>query len=452
MLSSINFSATSRKSLNPFSIKQIMERPILQLALDLVELKRALEIAQEAIEGGVDWLEAGTPLIKSEGMNAVRELKKTFRDHKIVADMKTIDTGAVEVEMAAKSGADIVIILALSNDATIAEAIRAGRKYGCAIMADLINHPDPVKRAKELEEMGVDYLNVHVGIDQQMLGIDPMEVLKNVVGSVNIPIATAGGLDAERASFCVSLGAKIVIVGSNIVKSRNVVESAKKVREAIDRKSGVYVKKSMEEETRELLMRVSTPNVSDAMHRAKAMRGIYPLVRGKKVVGKAVTVSTMDGDWAKPVEAINVAAEGDVIVIKCSGDTAAVWGELATRSCLNRKIAGVIIDGAVRDVDDIRALGFPLFARREVPNAGEPKGFGEINVRIICGGVEVNPGDWIVADDNGVMVIPKQRAYEIARRALEVKKAEDRIRAEIEEKGRTLADVVELYKWEKVRQ
>ena len=432
-----------------------MERPILQVALDLLELKRAIEIAGEAIEGGADWLEAGAPLIKSEGMNAIRELKKHYRGHKVLADMKTIDTGAIEVEMAAKSGADIVIILALSDDDTIAEAIRAARKYGCEVMADLINVPDPASRAKEVEELGVDYLNVHVGIDQQMKGLDPLEVLKDVVDSVSIPVAAAGGLDAERAAACVSMGASIVIVGSNIVKSRNVTESARKVREAIDRaaeKGGVEVRrKSLDEEIRELLMRVSTPNVSDAMHRAKAMDGVYPLVRGKKIVGKAVTVSTMDGDWAKPVEAINVAGEGDVLVIKVSGDTAAVWGELATRSCINRKIAGVIIDGAVRDVDDIRELGFPLFARKEVPNAGEPKGFGEINVKVICGGVEVNPGDWIIADDNGVMVIPKRRAYEIARRAMEVKKSEDRIRGEIEEKGRTLADVVELYKWEKVQ-
>ncbi|MEM4292185.1 MAG: HisA/HisF-related TIM barrel protein, partial [Archaeoglobaceae archaeon] len=348
-------------------------------------------------------------------------------------------------------GADVAIILALSNDATIAEAIRAGRKYGCEIMVDLINHPKPIERAKELEAMGVDYVNVHVGIDQQMIGMDPIEVLKEIVQSVNVPVATAGGLDAERAAVCVSLGAKIVIVGSNIVKSRNVTDSARRIREAIDAKAGSFVKKNVDDEIRELLMKVSTPNVSDAMHRAKAMQDIYPLVRGKKVVGKAVTVSTMDGDWAKTVEAINVAGEGDVLVMKCSGDTTAVWGELATRSCLNRKIAGVIIDGAVRDVDDIRALGFPVFAKREVPNAGEPKGFGEINVRIFCGGIEVNPGDWIIADDNGVMVIPKQRAYEIAKRAFEVKKAEDRIRAEIEEKGRTLADVIELYKWEKVR-
>jgi 3-hexulose-6-phosphate synthase/6-phospho-3-hexuloisomerase len=432
-----------------------MVKPILQVALDLLELKRAVEIAGEAIEGGADWLEAGTPLIKSEGMEAIRTLKKTYKGYKILADMKTIDTGAVEVEMAAKSGADVVMILALSDNSTIAEAIRAARKYGCEVMVDLINTPNPVERAKELEEIGVDYINVHVGIDQQMVGMDPLDVLKEVAESVTIPVAAAGGLDAERAAACVSMGAKIVIVGSNIVKSRNVTESARKVRQAIDgaAKGGrIEVKRrNIGEEIRELLMKVSTPNISDAMHRARAMRDVYPLVRGKKIVGKAVTVSTMDGDWAKTVEAINVAGKGDVIVIKCSGDTAAVWGELATRSCLNKGISGVIIDGAVRDVDDIRELGYPLFARREVPNAGEPKGFGEINVKIICGGVEVNPGDWIVADDNGVMVIPKQRAYEIARRALEVKKAEDRIRGEIEEKGRTLADVVELYKWEKVQ-
>ncbi|AIY89307.1 3-hexulose-6-phosphate synthase [Geoglobus acetivorans] len=432
-----------------------MDKPILQVALDLVELKRAVEIAGEALEGGADWLEVGTPLIKSEGMDSIREIKKRFRV-KTLADMKTIDTGNVEVEMAAKSGADIVIILALSDNSTIQEAIRAARKYGSEIMVDMINVPDPVERAKELEELGVDYINVHVGIDQQMKGMDPLEILSSVANEVSIPVAAAGGLDAEKAANCVSLGASIVIVGSNITKSRNVVESARKVRAAVDNawKSGKKVelrKRELDEEIRKILMRVSTPNISDAMHRARAMRDVHPVVRGKKIVGKAVTVSAFDGDWAKPVEAIDVAGKGDVIVIKVSGDNAAVWGELATRSCINKGIEGVIIDGAVRDVDDIRELGYPIFAKREVPNAGEPKGFGEINVKVECGGIEVNPGDWIVADDNGVMVIPKERAYEIARRALEVKKHEERIRGEIEDKGRTLAEIVELYKWEKVQ-
>ncbi|AEA47682.1 bifunctional hexulose-6-phosphate synthase/ribonuclease regulator [Archaeoglobus veneficus] len=430
-----------------------MDKPVLQVALDLLELKRAVEIAGEALEGGADWIEVGTPLIKSEGMNAIREIKRSY-GCTVVADMKTVDVGSVEVEMAAKSGADIVVVLALSSDSTIGEALRAARKYGCKLMVDLINHPNPLERAKEVEEFA-DYINVHVGIDQQMLGFDPVEIMEKIVREVNVPVAVAGGLDAEKAAFCVSKGASIVIVGSNVIKSRDVRSAARKVREAIDAafRGGKFEieRRTLEEETRKILLEVSTPNISDAMHRSPAMRDIYPIVRGKKIVGKAVTVLTMDGDWAKPVEAIDAAGKGDVIVIKCSGDTTAVWGELATRSCLNKGIEGVVIDGAVRDVDDIRALGYPVFAKREVPNAGEPKGFGEINVRIVCGGIEVNPGDWIVADDNGVMVIPEQRAYEIARRALEVKKHEERVRAEIEEKGRTLAEVVELYKWEKVR-
>jgi 3-hexulose-6-phosphate synthase/6-phospho-3-hexuloisomerase len=285
-----------------------------------------------------------------------------------------------------------------------------------------------------------------------MVGYDPIDVLKHVLREVNTPVAVAGGLDAERAALCASLGAEIIIVGSNIVKSGNVTESARKIRRAID---GIPLektkRKSRDEEIRETLMQVSTPNISDAMHRAHAMKDIHPLVRGKKIVGRAVTVNTMDGDWAKTVEAIDIAGKGDVIVIKCSGDSEAVWGELATRSCINKGIEGVVIDGAVRDVDDIRKLAFPVFAKREVPNAGESKGFGELNVKISCGGIEVNPGDWIVADDNGVMVLPRQQAYEIAKRALEVKKHEERLRTEIVERGRTLADIVELYKWEKVR-
>lgn len=424
--------------------------PKLQVALDLVELKRAVEIAKE-VEEFVDFIEVGTPLIKSEGMNSIRVISKNFASHKIVADMKTIDTGALEVEMCAKSGADIVIILALSDNSTIEEAVRSAKKYGCEIMADLINHPNPVERAKELEDLGVDYVNVHVGIDVQMLGQDPIKVLKDVVESVNVPVAVAGGLNPEKASLCASLGADIIIVGGNIIRTKNPKESAKRFREAIDFAKHVELpKKSLDEEIREILMQVTTPNVSDAMHRAKAMENIYPIVKGKKVVGKAVTVFTLDGDWAKPVEAIDLAKEGDVIVIKCSGDSSAIWGELATRSCINKRIAGVVIDGAVRDVDDIIKLGFPIFAKKVVPNAGEPKGFGEINVKIVCGGVEVNPGDWIIADDNGVMVIPKKRVYEIARRALEVKKNEDRVRAEIVS-GKTLADVIELYKWEKLK-
>ncbi|WP_174591137.1 3-hexulose-6-phosphate synthase [Methanocella conradii] len=426
-------------------------RPILQVALDEVELERAMAIASEAVAGGADYIEAGTPLIKSEGMNAVRTLRENFRDHVIVADMKTMDTGAIEVEMAIKSGAGIVSILGACDDSTVEDAVRSARKYGGKLMADLINVGDAVSRAVRLQELGVDIICVHVGVDQQMVGKDPLDTLKEVRVAVSIKVAVAGGLDAESAARAVSLGADIVIVGGNIIRARDVTASARRVRESIDAAGKQYIvseKKSRDEEIRELFLQVSTPNISDAMHRAPAMRDIKPLYEGIKMVGRAVTVQNFPGDWAKPVEASDVAQKGEVIVIYNGSNYIAPWGELASRGCQQKGIAGVVIDGAIRDVDDIRRIRFPAFASASVPNAGDPKGMGEINVEITCGGLKVRPGDWIIGDDNGVMVVPAERAYEVARRALEVKKSEDRVRAEIE-RGKTLAQVMDLYKWEK---
>ena len=395
----------------------------------------------------MDWIEAGTPLIKSEGMNAVRQLKAAFPDRVILADMKTIDTGAMEIEMAAKAGADIVILLGSADDSTIMDAVRAARKYGVKLMADLISADDPANRAVQLADMGIDYINIHSGIDQQMTGNDPVKHLKKF--KVNVPVAVAGGLDAKSAAKAVVSGARIVIVGGNIVRSSNVTAAAKAIRRSID-VPGITEEKetSIDEMTIELLKRVSTPNISDAMHRKGAMKNIHSICPGTKAVGRAVTVATFEGDWAKTVEAIDIAKEGDVIVIYNGSPHVAPWGELATLSCINRKIAGVVIDGAVRDVDDIRRLNFPVFAVSIVPNAGEPKGFGEINAEIKCGGETVKPGDYIVGDDNGVVVVPKERGYEIARRAVEVEKNESRIRDEII-KGKTLSMVLSLEKWEK---
>ena len=426
-----------------------MTRPILQVALDLLELPRAVQIGGEAVRGGADWIEAGTPLIKSEGMEAVRVLASRFPDNPIVADMKIADTGALEVEMAAKAGAKIVCILADADDTVIAEAVRTATRFGVRLMADLINVTRPVERARELESLGVHIINAHVGIDQQMIGKSSLELLSMLKDAVGIPVAVAGGLNSVTAAQAVESGANIIIVGGTITHSADVEQSARKVREAIDRpEHHVIVTESREDQIRTILTGVSTPNISDAMHRQGAMSGVWSICGDVKMVGPAVTVQSFAGDWAKPVEAIDVARKGEVLVINNEGATGiAPWGELATLSCIQQGLSGVVIDGSVRDVDDIRKMKFPVFARAIVPNAGDPKGFGEINTGIRCGGQEVRPGDWIVGDESGVVVIPKERAYEIARRALEVRKNEERIREEIR-RGSTLSRVADLVKWE----
>ena len=426
-------------------------KPVLQLALDFVDLKRAVKCAQAGVAGGVDWLEVGTPLIKSEGLEAVRELRRQFPHMTLVADMKIMDAGRIEVESAAKAGANIIDVLGAASDATIRECVQAGKNYGAKIVADLIAVNDPVSRGQEIEEFGADYVTVHCSIDEQMEGKDPFEALRKLAQAVSLPVGVAGGINSETAASALEAGASIVIVGGAITKAIDPKEAAGVIKKAMEKRIAVptrLFKRGSEAEIRTILEQVSAANLSDALHRGGVLEGIRPLFKGVRMVGPAVTVRTYPGDWAKPVEAIEVAERGDVIVIDAGGVGPALWGELATHSAIQKGVAGVVIDGAIRDTFDIVQLGFPAFARLIMPNAGEPKGFGEIGVPITVGNRRIENGDWILGDDDGVVVLPKTVAAEYANRGMDVLEKENRIREEIKE-GSTLSEVTELLRWEK---
>jgi len=441
--------------------------PPIQIALDLIDLPRAIDIAEEAVRGILSetddiskaWVEAGTPLVKSEGMNAIRELRKKFPGHTICADMKVMDAGATEVEIAAKAGANVVFILGCAPDTCISEAILAGKKYGVKIAADLISTREPAKRAAELEEMGVDIVNIHVGLDQQVLGFKPVDLVRDVSKAISakVLISAAGGLNSETAVEAYEAGADIIIVGGALYKATNPEKSAKKIVQSLKSGKPIETKEFLKYDAEHLVdafMKISTANISDAMHRTGELRGLKPVWEGKpgelKFAGPAVTVRTYNGDWSAPVQAIDHAKPGDVLVIDACEGEIAVWGELATNSCRSKGVVGVVIDGAVRDIDDIREMKFPLFARHFTPTAGEPKGFGEINAPIEVCGRKVEPGDWIIGDECGVVVVPGNIAMEMANRAIDVNEKENRVREEIQ-RGSTLGKTTYLDKWDVVK-
>jgi len=425
--------------------------PHLQLALDFVDLHRALGVAREAVRGGVDWLEVGTPLLKAEGLEAVRTLRAEFAGLTIVCDTKTMDAGRVEMESAAKAGANLATVLGAAPDATVRECIEAGRNYGIRVAVDLVNVPDPVARARQAAEWGAALVGVHCPIDRQMEGEDPFDVLRAVAGAVEIPVSVAGGIHSETAARAVAAGASVVVVGGAICKASDAEEAARQIRRVMDTGVGEeteFFKRGGATELRELLAKPSVPNISDGYHHLPVLAGLRPVVEGAHMVGRAVTVRTYPGDWAKPVEAIDHAEEGDVIVIDAGGVPPALWGELATHSAVQRKLAGVVVFGAIRDTPEIKRLKFPAFARHVTAQAGEPKGFGEIGVPLHVAGVLVEPGDWIVGDDDGVVVLSRAKAVEIANRAMDRLEMENRVRKEIRA-GSTLGQVMDLYKWEK---
>ncbi len=430
-----------------------LTEPTLQVALDFINLSQALRCAAQAYAGGARWLEAGTPLLKAEGLDAVRRLRDEFPDCVIIADMKIMDAGRVEVEMAAQAGADVVAVLAAASDSTIAECVEAGQRYDALIVVDLIEVAEPARRAAEVQALGASLVDVHCPIDRQMRGEDPFDVLREVAAAVDIPLAVAGGINSETAPLAVEAGAMVVIVGGAVTKAPDSTEATRTILDAL--RSGHAIatethKRGGEEDVREMLSKATAANISDAMHRRGLLPGIHPIAPGLRCVGPAFTVWTYPGDWAKSVEAIDHAQPGDVLVIDVRGEGPAVWGEEATKSCLSRKLAGVVIHGASRDTREIRELGFPLFSTLVCPNAGDPKGMGMIGVTLKIGETTVRPGDWVIADDDGVVVVPGERAVEIANRAAVVVERESREKAEIDA-GSTLAEVSELERWEQHR-
>ncbi len=217
---------------------------VLQVAFDLVDAVDAVALAAELRRelGPVFIAEAGTPLVKAEGLRSVGLLAAAVKPGPVVADLKTADTGALEAGLAAEAGAWGVTVLALAPDETIEDAVREARRRNIAVIADLIGVRDPVARAEQLASLGVDIVEVHVGIDaQKRLGLtaaDMSGIVKRVAERFPGPVAVAGGLRRETAPSMVEAGASIIVVGGAITRAEDPVAAAKAILEAIRRPRG----------------------------------------------------------------------------------------------------------------------------------------------------------------------------------------------------------------------
>ncbi len=201
----------------------------LQLALDALTFTDALAMAT-LVRDAVDIVEAGTPLIKRYGIDAVTQLRAAAPGKLIVADMKAMDAGALEAAMAFDAGADLMTVLACASDATIAAAVAAANARGKQIVADLIGVADKPMRARQLAAMGVHMIGVHAGVDDQARGADPLADLAAVQAAVGTPIAVAGGISTRTISAVRALGPAIVIVGSAITAAADPHAAALELR------------------------------------------------------------------------------------------------------------------------------------------------------------------------------------------------------------------------------
>jgi 3-hexulose-6-phosphate synthase len=208
-------------------------KPIVQISLDITDIDEALETAAMAMRAGVDWLEAGTPLILAEGLHGVKKLREAFPGTPIVADLKTMDGGYLEAEMMAKAGATHVVVMARAHAETIKCVVKAGLDYKVKVMGDNLGCPNMVEAAQWLEALGCDYVIHHIGYDERR-GIasqglrmpSPLDHLKEVVQAVKIPVQAVGGLSLEQAIQCPAYGAPLVVLGAPLTIDADAFKTA----------------------------------------------------------------------------------------------------------------------------------------------------------------------------------------------------------------------------------
>ena len=210
-------------------------RPIVQISLDLTTIGEALEHARKAVRAGVDWLEAGTPLLLGEGLHAVQALRREFPNHPVVADLKTMDGGYLEAEMMAKAGATHVVVMARAHPATLKVVVQAGRDYGIKVMGDDLGCEDKPAAARMMQELGVDYIVHHVGYDERRdpaviaahggAPPSPLDELAAVVKAVSIPVQAVGGLSVEQVMQLPKYGVYHLVLGAPLTVDANAFKS-----------------------------------------------------------------------------------------------------------------------------------------------------------------------------------------------------------------------------------
>ena len=214
-----------------------IEPPVIQLAIDLATVDEALRLAEIGVKAGVDWLEAGTPLIIRRGADAIGAIARAFPEKPVLADYKTMDSGGRNVHLTAEQGGKLMTVCAGACDETIAAAVAASKETGVLVVVDTIGVRDQVGRARQVERLGADSVYLHYGADQRRADAsrDSTQWIHSVGEAVRVPLG-AGTFGIEDGVRAAAWGADVLVIGHPLISGPDPLSALReyctRVREA----------------------------------------------------------------------------------------------------------------------------------------------------------------------------------------------------------------------------
>jgi 3-hexulose-6-phosphate synthase len=208
--------------------------PVIQIAIDLPSVDDALRLAEIGVKAGVDWLEAGTPLIVRRGADAIGAIARAFPNYPVLADYKTMDSGGRNVHLTAEQGGKIMTVCAGACDETILAAVAASKETGVMVIVDTIGVRDQVGRAREVERLGAHSVYLHYGADQRRADAsrDSTQWLQAVGAAVRVPVG-AGTFGIEDGVRAAELGAEIIVIGHPLISGPDPLSALKEYCEKV---------------------------------------------------------------------------------------------------------------------------------------------------------------------------------------------------------------------------
>jgi 3-hexulose-6-phosphate synthase/6-phospho-3-hexuloisomerase len=406
----------------------------LQVSLDFLHLENALFCAEQSIAGGAELLEVGNCLIKNAGLQCIRILKEKFPPIPLVADLKMLTPETQEMKASADAGANGITISGAISESNWGKCLAQAQERNLKVFLDFRDIPVSVMKLQLPLVASTDCVVLNLAQESDVFGI-----LQEIAFRYAKPIAATGITDLANLQEAMSLGLGTGIVQYQEEDTQNFKEATHRIHEAFLQIQQAAASQGSPREYSEQVLRRKLNEVMPSdiceVYRDKPLflDKVYPLHRFTKVFGQAATIKMLGGGLPAMLDFLQEVPPKSIVVVDSGGEATPVWNTLTTVVAIKRNLAGVVLYGAITEVNLVRAKGFPCYVNSLTPLPTRESQGCLKNIPLQLGNVWVRPGDWILGDDCGVLCIPAEKIFTVTERALQLAKHKAQLLREIED-------------------